>query len=364
MNVPAYVDIEYKIKKHRAFWDMEEVDVPVIGLFVGGWTFFKDNRGADNIWSLDRILPEHLEPERFIEDYERLFGTENELGDDLIRAAQPFSSIPWMEAIVGCPVRCSRPNVWSEPIAANVTQLSDISFDAGNLWVCKYIEFLEVFEGHFKNQHPVNASILRGPLDILSAMIGDQAAIYAFLDYPEQTEEVLRKVTESLCNFIEYQWQHISKFVGGYTIPQNEIWVPNAPLRMQEDASALISPAIYENFVFAFDKKIASLTEYSTMHLHTTSLFLMDYFIGNKSLGIIQISRDDGYENFEDLIAYLNKIQAGGKRLILRGVFTLDELELIREEVSPVGFCVHCVVENKQQGLDCMEILRKPWLVR
>ena len=75
--------VEQKIRKHQAFWNREEVEFPVVGIFLGSWTFFRDNRGGDNIWQLDTITPDDLYPERFIEDYEKLFETEEEIGDDL-----------------------------------------------------------------------------------------------------------------------------------------------------------------------------------------------------------------------------------------------------------------------------------------
>lgn len=356
--------VEIKIRKHQAFWNMEKVDVPVVGLFLGGWTFFKDNHGGDNIWDYDEVLPEYLKPGNFIEDYERLFESEADLGDDLIRAAQPFPSIPWMEAIVGCSVKCSRPNVWSEPITNDVAGLPEIKFNPQNPWVLKYIEFLEVFGRYFKNKHPVSASILRGPSDILAAMIGDSTAVYSYIDRPEKTKEILSQITNVWCEFIRYQWQYAIKYCNGYAIPQNEIWVSQLPLRMQEDASALVSPDIYEQFLLKCDEQIFSLTDCSLMHLHTTSLFLLDYFLKNRSIGVIQISRDDGYENIGELLPYLKAVQSAKKRLILRGVFTTDELILIRQHISPIGFCIHTVVSTKQQGLENLKILKeKSWKV-
>lgn len=69
--------IEQKIEKHKAFWNQEQVQSPIVGIFLGGWTFFKENRGGDNIWQSERIVPDDLHPEKFLEDYERLFQTEN-----------------------------------------------------------------------------------------------------------------------------------------------------------------------------------------------------------------------------------------------------------------------------------------------
>ncbi len=354
--------IETKIKKHKAFWNKEKVPSPVVGIFLGSWTFFKDNRGGDNIWQSKKISPEDIHPERFVEDYERLFQTEEDIGDDLIRAAQPFASIPWMEAMAGCEICCSKPNVWTEPIAGSVVDIPEIKFSPDNPWVCKYIEFLRIFGECFGDRHPLAASILRGPSDILAALVGDQAAVYAYMDYPVQTRKILTDITNLFCSFIQYQWENIPVFCDGYILPQNEIWVLQKPLRLQEDASALISPSLYEDFLMPCDKQIISLSKFSMMHLHTTSLHLLDYFLNQGNIGIIQISKDDGFEDISKLVRSLQEIQTREKCLILRGVFSREELFLIRQKVSPTGFCIHSVVKTKQQADEHLGILKDKWV--
>ena len=353
--------IEKKIEKHKAFWNKEQVQSPVVGIFLGSWTFFKDNRGGDNIWSSKKISPNDIHPESFIEDYEMLFQTEESIGDDLIRAAQPFASIPWMEAIAGCEICCSKPNVWTEPIAKSVAEIPEIRFSSDNPWVCKYIEFLKIFGERFDNKHPLAASILRGPSDVLAALVGDEASVYAYIDCPEQTKKVLADITNLFCDFIKYQWGNTPAFYDGYILPQNEIWVSQKPVRFQEDASALISPSIYEEFLLPCDKEIVSLSKYNMIHLHTTSLHLLDYFLSNENVGIIQISKDDGFEDMNRLVRSLQKIQARQKCLILRGVFSVEELVLIRQMVSPTGFCIHSVVKTKQQASEHTHILKEKW---
>jgi len=353
--------IDKKIEKHKAFWNKTPVQSPLVGIFLGSWTFFKDNRGGDNIWQSKKISPDDIHPERFIEDYEELFQTEEDIGDDLIRAAQPFASIPWMEAMAGCEICCSRPNVWSEPVAKSVAEVPEIKFDPNNSWVCKYIEFLKIFRECFGDKHPLAASILRGPSDVLAALVGDEASVYAYVDHPEQTKKVLADITNLFCGFIKYQWEHTPAFCGGYILPQNEIWVSKKPLRFQEDASALISPSIYEEFLLPGDKKIVSLSKYNMIHLHTTSLHLLDYFLNNENVGIIQISKDDGFEDMNKLIQSLQKIQTRVKCLILRGVFSAEELLLIRRNVSPAGFCIHSVVKTRLQADEHIGILKTKW---
>ena len=351
--------IEKKIQRHQAFWKMDRVKVPLVGIFFGGWSFFKNNRGAKSIWQSGIVSPDQLHPEQFIADYEKFFEIGERLEDDLIRAAQPFPSIPWMEAIIGCPIRCSYPNAWAGPMAQNFSELPDIVFDPDNSWVCKYIEFLEVFGKYFADVRPVSASILRGPSDLLSAAVGDTRAIYAYVDQPHETRKVLRQITEFLITFTKYQWGHMAKYCEGYIIPQNEIWVPGLPLRIQEDASALLSPEIYKMFLLPFDLQIVSLTRYNMLHLHTTSLFLLPYFLKMDNLGIIQVSKDDGYGDINSLIPYLQTIQNANKRLILRGRFKSEELELIRQKLSPVGFFIHIVVETEAEGRKCLHILKE-----
>ena len=347
------------IQKHQAFWNRDTVEVPLVGIFLGGWTFFKDNRGGDNIWQKDTLSPDQLDPERFVPDYLKLFEAEVGLGDDLIRAAQPFASVPWMEAMMGCPIRCAKPNVWADPMAESLAELPRIEFDPDNPWVRKYVDFLKVFDKHFAGQHPAAASILRGPGDLLSAAIGDSKAVYAYIDQPEQTTEVLKQLANLFMAFIKHQWIYTSKCDNGYILAQNEIWAPGPTLRIQEDASALLSPEIYQQYLLPRDREISGLTKHNVMHLHTTSLHLLKYILELETLTAIQISKDDGYGHVRNLVPALESVQQAGKRLILRGRFELDELEMIQTELSPVGLCVHTVVDTQAEGLEHLGLLKQ-----
>ena len=408
-------NIRDKIERHRAFWNGAAVDAPLVGILQQGWMPLKEAGAADAIWETAVLTPDRLHPRDFLDDYRRIIDEGEAVDDDLVRAVQPFPSIPWLESVMGCPVRCAKPNIWAQSVAETAADLPRIAFDPENPWVRKYMEFLDVLTGlpeggprsaiaatakvggeasagsgrtvaaalcaapptcaphsgaatgeagagpdsSASYRCPVGASILRGPADLLAAALGDQQAALAYIDEPERTRAFLKQAADLFAAFVEHQWDHMPPFHGGHILPQYDIWAPGRTVRLQEDASALLSPDLYEAFLAEHDERLSGLAEFSVFHLHTSSRFILPGLLKMPALKAVQLSKDDGFGHVEKLLPDLQSVQRAGKRLILRGRFDNGELQHLRQELSPVGLCVQCIVESVAEGEERIEVLKR-----
>jgi hypothetical protein len=89
--------------RHSAFLELECVDHPLLGLWVGDYCFTIQYCHGTARWQPgSEILPETLSFEQFEADYQRLYELHERLDDDFFHVASAYPGLPWMEAIMGC----------------------------------------------------------------------------------------------------------------------------------------------------------------------------------------------------------------------------------------------------------------------
>ena len=103
------------LQRHRAFWRLEDTGRPLFGVYMGSYLTDVIYRVAkDN----EQLLPGQMDPELFIEALIDDCQAAQNLEQDLIRPFQPISSVPWLEGMLGCPIRVQAQSVWAEPALA------------------------------------------------------------------------------------------------------------------------------------------------------------------------------------------------------------------------------------------------------
>ena len=368
---------EEKIKRQRDFLKRKNSDRPLIGCISGWENLSRYVQDTEAFFPKGKVAINDLSCDRFLSMYQECAGTLNE-PDDLFRTLEPLPFFPWTEAALGCPVRYTGKNFWSSPLEETKTQegrekwieaireqsslssagimpdTSNVSSSRGipewsRQWVAKYGEFLDFLSENFDERFPIGQSIFRGPLDMAAAVFGDENMIYLLFDQPSMMKEVLSMSTTIYLSFIEVQKSRMRRFEGGYVIGQYYVWTPGSCLRHQEDAMSLLSLDLYQKFVHAHDRAIASAVEYSLFHLHSTGLHLLDFLLENDGIRIIQISKDEGVD-LETILPSLHQVQQAGKCLLLKGRLNRDDLQIIRKCLDVRGLCIQAVVLDQKEA--------------
>ena len=182
-----------------------------------------------------------------------------------------------------------------------------------------------------------------------AAVLGDENMLYMFYDEPELMKDLLELGTQVYLDFLASHHANTPPFAGGWVVGIYYLWTPGKNARLQEDAMALLSPDLYEEFVHPCDTRIAKSAEYTVFHLHATGLFLLDFLLDNEGLNVLQVSKDEGVE-LPGLIKDLQRIQEAGRCLILKGRFTADDLQTVKRELDYRGLCIEAVVENPTEA--------------
>jgi hypothetical protein len=352
---------QYK-NRHRDFWALAEVKQPLVGFTIGAgldsWSYWQDNKAARALLEKKQIFAEDINPKDFVDDQLKYLESSEQIEDDVCRTAMPLASLPWMEAILGCPVLATGANMKSGKILDRPGSLNRIPFNPDNPWILKYLQFVEVYTQAFGKRYPIAQSVIRGPSDLACALMGAEEATMALATEPREMLQLLEYVTGQLGEFLQLQLKHLPEFHDGYVIGQYEIWAPEPVIRIQEDFSVMYSPQLYADFLKPLDERLAEVASYNLIHLHASSLFLIDQFLSVSKIRAFQVTKDPGGTRLADMLSALVKIQEAGKPLIVKGKFDDADLDLIKKHLSVRGLCVQPVVGGKAEAEKLIQILR------
>jgi len=351
------------IRRNKAFINMEPVDRPLLGIWVGSYIPLLRYKKAAQIFSSrknSRIVPQIINPQDFLDDFDRLFLEHEKVGDDLFWSAAPLEGFPWMEAIVGCSVYASSDTYWTEPYLNSPDEIDKIKLSSENKWLQKILEFREVLITHAQGRYPVATSFtpVRGPGDMMGAALGQERLCLELYDNPENVKRLASIYTDIWIKVAKAQNKQTPKFLNGYVVPFYNIWAPDVCQYMQEDALAYFSPKFYKEILLENHIKIANSFKYPLIHLHPDSLYCLKELYKIESLKIIEINKDLFEPSIFKLLPTLKEVQKH-KPLLIWGDLTKEEIKELLNILSPGGLCICPVVKTPEEGKDLVKKMKE-----
>ena len=280
MSKVPYGNDPAKIKRYKAFWSREDVRRPLVGFSFAGWFPFGEFSACKAWISSQYLTPEMIVPEAFMEDHLRMLREGERVDDDLLRGAVPTQvAVPFLPGVLGCKARILPDNVMGEELNLPWDEALKARFDPQNPWFRKYLDFGLALVEKSQGLFPVSHGAELGPTDLHAVLRGHNQSIIDLVDEPERSAELLGRLGEIFYQFTQEFWKHLPLFHGGYYDGQYSLWSPGPIIRMQEDATAVYSPDLYRKLVQPVDRKLACQFANSFIHLHSTSMFLLDAFL-------------------------------------------------------------------------------------
>ena len=154
------------------------------------------------------------------------------------------------------------------------------------------MEFGQALVARSNGRFPVSHAADLGPTDLHAVLRGHNESIMDLMDEPEKSAELLWRLGEIFRDITEEFWKRVPLFHGGYFDAQYSLWSPGPIIRMQEDATAVFSPALYRKFVQPVDRMLAGHFASSFIHLHSTSMFLLEAFLEIEEIKCFEINND------------------------------------------------------------------------
>lgn len=352
-------NIKKKINRHISFWQKEKVDRPMIGFQIGTEFFSDSYHAAKRIMVPGKeIKSEDIDVDSFLADYERLYQRSIQVEQDSFWTASPFISIPWIEAILGCKIIAFKSSISSEPYLINIKDHSKIRIN--DLWLNKYLEFLEKLVLLSRGRFPVGQPIIRGLSDIMGALRGQTEFVLDFYDNPNEAWGLLKKIKDYLLIVFEEQQKRIAEFHGGYSVALFDLWAPGTNFYIQEDLSSLLNPEIFRKYFFVLDKSICEnpTFDYCTFHIHTPSFFILDDLMRIDKIKVFEITKDEGGAQIIEMLPQLKKIIAK-KRLILWGPLNEQDIDIILNNIPYNGLYLHILAESVSMASELMDLIKR-----
>ena len=326
--------INNKLEGFKKYWKREN-DTFLVALCPGNYLISKRYTAAYGFLDKPReVSPGDFDPEAFRADYQHIFTNYEAAEHDGVFTAVPFVGLPWMEALAGCRIMSTPSSFVAEnhrPVDGK--QLSE-GFDEH--WLDLFLRFTKMLCEMAGDRFAVGQPIMRGPCDLAGTLLGQKEMVYYFYDDPDTIIGLIEGYEGFFLDIMRRQKKLIPSFHGGYSIGFYDLWCPGECIWFQDDLTSLLSPSLYEQYVLPVHSRLASSYEYSLIHLHPASFFILDYLLDIPQLKCIQVNKDIGGPSVKEMLPYLSRIQ-NTKNLVISGDFTDEELELLHSGLSPQG---------------------------
>jgi hypothetical protein len=299
--------IQDLLQRHKRFWQCEDDSLlRSAGLFAASAPVHLCQADGTSITRSERLTPDMVDVAAMVAEAEQwaLVQADSSLpaqGQFLIVAGlgdqlpmcHAITKIPWIEAMLGCPVAMTDGQIWSEPYQGDPNEVIQrgANFEH-NPWLQLYVEFLRQLQDRVRNHFPLTANtLLRGVCDLVAAILGVKEACVAWLDDPSLMARLLRVCTDANLAVIEAGNKVVEPFQGGFVCGFG-IWAPGPVLRTQADHSTLLSPRIYEQQILPYDIEVIRSCPYSILHLHNPGLHVAPALVQVPELSAIEVVVD------------------------------------------------------------------------
>lgn len=346
MANPQHKSMDARVERWQAFYRRDN-ETPLFGFFVG--TEYPVPRyPAAAALPTDRPLePGDFDPAAYADNAQRLFEAHESCGGDFIFSACAYWGIPWLEALLGCPLHASHESgsISAEPPASFV---GVPQFDPCNPWVELAGDMLESLATQSNGRFPLATTRMRGVADLLAAVYGNDAMPMKLMMEPEEAVTTAAALTNLFIAFAGFQLERIPAFHGGIGSFYYYAWAPPGTVWHQEDAAALLSPPLYEGTIQPCDARIVDELESVFMHTHSTGYIPLDPYL---DMGFLAFEHhiDAGGPPAEALFERHCAIQARYPLLIWGDIPEAD-LDWIFEHLDPRGLAVLAVVEDRDEA--------------
>ncbi len=336
-----------KIEKYLSFWNRDDVSRPLVGFSLVGWFPMEEFAVCQSWGSSGYLTLDMVKPQDFLDDHERLVREGEVIDDDMIRGACPTQvSVPFLPAMLGNPLRILPQSILGDQRKLSWDEAFKVDLDAANPWYRKYMAFIDALVERAAGRFPVSHGPEIGPTDLHAILRGHNESIMDLMDDSEKSAKLLWRLGEIVRDMFKAVWQRVPLFHNGYFDAQYCLWSPGPIIRIQEDATAVYSPDLYRRLVQPVDRMLAESFSCSFMHLHSTSMFLLDAFLEIEELPCLQINNDAVGPPVADMVPYFQKVQESGRSLLVRGAFTPDEMRLLMDSLEPRGLFLNIMVKS------------------
>jgi len=265
-----------------------------------------------------------------------------ELMGDLFQTVTPYSRVPWVEAILGAPIRATIQggSMRTHAFIDNWKGWEQRTVRVDHAWFDLLKLLTELLVEKSSGRRALVHTLMRGPSDLAEAVLGPELMCFSMYDHPLELRRFLEEATDTFIEILAAQIARTPPVQGGYVNPFG-VWAPGTVVRTQCDASVFLSPKHYAEWFLPYDVKICEAVDYSIIHLHSCSLHTVDALLTLERPHAIQVTLESEPNGppLEDIVPVFRKI-LGTKPLILDGPLSEEEAQGLLDQLPRDGLCI------------------------
>ncbi|MBI4551372.1 MAG: hypothetical protein HY710_03840 [Candidatus Latescibacteria bacterium] len=255
-------------------------------------------------------------------------------------------------AYLGCESIFAPDTIWVKPNITDWDNPPPLTLDPSNRWWRLTLEMIERALERAPGRYFVGLTDLHGGMDALSAMRGREQLCVDLIDCPEKIKVAMEDfITPLWFDIYEAMHQPIQEKMTGST-SWFPVWSPGRWYPTSCDFAALVSPAMFDDFILPDIVAEVEWLDHSLYHLDGPDAIVhLDSLLNIPRLGGIQWVPGARYSSMLPWLPLLKRIQRAGKLLHLS--VNPYEIEPLLRELSPNGVMFHtsCPTEAEARAL-------------
>jgi hypothetical protein len=262
--------------------------------------------------------------------------------------------------ILGSEPRFAPTTVWYEPCIDDPDTCGPIRFDPDNIWVRTHVAQLDFGRHCADGRFLVGMPDLIENIDTLAQLRGAQELLIDMIERPDWVKRCIREINVAYFQVFDTFYDHIREF-GGNAFSAFRIWGPGKTAKLQCDASAMFSPAMFEEFVLPALSEQCRRLDYSLYHLDgTQALGHVDHLLKIEELDAIQWTPQSGIEGAGHPRWYdlYRRILSSSKAVQALGI-KIDQILPLLEAVGPNGVFIHATAPDESTARRILDRLEK-----
>jgi len=345
--------IEHTLCRHVAFWEREPTDSPL--LTRAPWRAWPPRpyplTGGRTAHDCQLVSPGDI-------DVRRLVGTEKPLPallrGELCQGIQPLYPAAWLEALAGCPIAVSAHGCVARPVGGSLAEVLAGFSPAGALqsaWFDLMQRTREACCRRAGGEYPVCQFHLRGVVDVVAAMLGEERLCLAVYDAPDALGELAARVADMFLAVVARDVGTRPLWHGG-SVGLWGLYARGPLLEYQIDASSLMSPEVYAARFAQQDRRVLGAYPLNLVHLHSVGLHLLEVVLAMPEVNAVEISLDREAVPWEKavMLRACQRVQESGKRLLIAGELSPEELREFTESLDAAGLAIDCWHESRKEA--------------
>ena len=220
--------------------------------------------------------------------------------------------------MMGCEMHFRPETVWQAPRFDAWEAAETLAFDPENQWYRLLRDLTRQSVERSRGRYLVSGQGFGCVSDVIANLWGMQETLFAMTERPETIERVAERLTDiSIELYDEFDALTTPSLPGSFD--WLSLWAPGRMWTLQSDLCCMISPAMFERFVYPELRREAEHVDHAFYHLDgPDAIPHLDKIMSIAALDGIQWVPGVGHSNDPlDWIPLFRHIQAAGKKLLI-----------------------------------------------